>query len=64
MIGAEAVVDIQEERTSASSSEKWSASGNAILAVSESDHLRLLSRWFEGEVEAATKQCLLFMILI
>src|SRR5262249_38985544 len=40
----------------------WSASGNAILAISESDRSQLLSRWFEGEVNAKANYCLMFMI--
>jgi Protein kinase domain len=62
MIGADAVIDVQVERASASSPHRWSASGNAILAISKSDRSELLSRWFEGELTAKANHCLAFML--
>jgi serine/threonine-protein kinase len=63
MIGADAVVDVQQERLPELGRTVWRKSGMAIRAVDAAGRLELRSRWFAAEVSQITALMILFIIV-
>jgi serine/threonine protein kinase len=64
LMGAEAVIDVQEERFAELDRTRWRQSGTAIRAVDSNGRLDLLTRWFGSQCRTIANRLLLFLALV
>src|SRR5262249_3085978 len=64
LMGAEAVIDVQKERSAELDRTRWRQSGTAIRAVDSNGRLEILTRWFGEQCRAIANRLLLFLALL
>jgi serine/threonine protein kinase len=64
LMGADAVIDVQEERLAELDRTRWRRSGTAIRAIDSDGRHEMFSRWFAGQCKSIANQLLLFVSLV